>query len=329
MLLLEQPVEAKAVKEVTRKAGWQHEWRGLKLAAPLLLMVSGLCVEMGIFRLWLDDRLFCAAGVLRLLLMAVFPLVAVLLAVVVPLLFASLPFVGNWVPKRNLCLDDKGVKLSQTKQDRVFWKYVRRWFLAPIPGCEGLVTLTLECGNTRQPSRRYWSIVLGARDQKYAFLAELEHLRQVGWTTAPVIELLRPMPQRPVCSVGLWAMAVAFYLFIHGFPLLAVGALPHDSKGSDSRLTPAEQNKMERLMRPVMRRLHIANENQLRMLFWLPGGLLSAGAIGIWVWGNRRQSQKTVEINQVYDSALEVIMRPGSVSTCAAAPDEPSREPGG
>jgi hypothetical protein len=243
--------------------------------------------------------------------MAAIPLVAVLAAFVVPLLLVHMPFLRTRRPKRTLCLDDKGIKLSQTRHDRVRWKHVRRWFLAPVPGREELVALTVECDGASKPGRSYWSIVLDARDQKQAFLSELEYLRQAGRTVAPAVELPQPMPERSFPSAGLWATALAFYLFVHGLPLLAVGVLPHDHKNSGSDSSPARQTQIQRIMRLVVRRLHISNEKQLRMLFWLPGGLLTTAGIGLTVWETRRSNREVRAIYQGYDSELEAIRRSG------------------
>ncbi len=318
MLLLEQPPEANSTNETARETGRQL-WNGFKVAAPLLLVLSVMSVEMGAFRLWLDGRLVSPAGVLRLLLLAVAPFVILLIGVAVPLLFEYLSSTRTRLSQRTICLEDKGIKLSQARNDRVGWNLVRRWFLAPARGREGLVTLTLESGSATKPARRYWPIVLEARDQKHAFLSELDHQRQMGRTTARVVELLQPMPKRPVAGKGLWPLAIAFFLFVHGLPLLAVGVLPHEANDHPSVSSPAEQAKLERLMRPWVRELHITNERQLRMLFWLPGALLVAAAVGVFVWGDKRQRRQLIEINRVYDLELEKIIL-GSKSPMPASP---------
>ena len=136
----------------------------------------------------------------------------------------------------------------------------------------------------------------------------LEHLRQMGQAQAPVVELFHPMPARKPVLTGLWAILIAYYIFVHSIPLLAVGVMPHDAKDSPSHLTPAGLAKMERLMRPVIRRLHISNTKELRMLFWVPGVILTCVGIGFLVWGSKRQGDQTRENNRLYDLELERIM---------------------
>jgi len=307
MLLLEQPAEVKASEEDARQNGWHAKWREFKLVAPLLLVSSFMFAEMVAYRLWLDDRLSSPKGLLHLLLTAAFIFLVLPILFAVSLCLSRLPWRWTKPAKRTIRLEEKGIRLSQTRNDRVWWKQVRRWFLAPIPDRGDLLTLTLECGSATKPSRRYWSIILEARDQRQAFLSELEHLRKLGRTEAPVVELLRPMPQRPVSYAGLWALSLAFLLLVHGFPLLLVGVLPHDTKEPPRPLSPPQQAKMEQLMRPLIRGLHISNERQLRLLFSLSGGLLTATAIGICVWSDRRLKRQLREINRLYDLELDKI----------------------
>jgi hypothetical protein len=152
-------------------------------------------------------------------------------------------------------------------------------------------------------------MILDSRDQQHAFLSELDSMRQLGSTTGPVVELIRPMPDRPVSGAGLWSFALALLLFVHGLPLLVVGILPHDGNRSPERLSPSEQTKLEHVMLPMIRGLHISNIKQLRILLGLSGGSMTAAAVGASMWGARRLSRETKEINRAFDSELERITR--------------------
>jgi hypothetical protein len=313
MLTLKETVEAKTASDAADKIGWQVEWKAFKLAAPLLVMISVMLLEILACGLWMDDRLSWAEGLRLLLLAAAFPFLPLLIGVGFRSVFSRWP--GLVRDQKTVCLDEKGIKLTRPRHVRVWWKHVRRWFLAPIPGREGFVTLTLECGSATKPGRRYWQMVLEAPDQQQRLLSELEQLRQLGRTSAPVVDLVQPMPERSGPSMGLWPLAVAYYLFIHGSPLLAVGILPPDSKDSRSHLSPTQRAKLEQVLGPAMRRLNISSPQQVQMLFWLPGGLLTAAAIGVFVWGYKRQNYEMKEINRTYDLELEKIMRRGPAAS--------------
>lgn len=119
-----------------------------------------------------------------------------------------------------------------------------------------------------------------------------------------MVELLRPMPERRRNLSGLWSTGLAFYLFARGFPLLMVGLMPHNSKDNPTHPTANEQRNLERALRGVVRKFHITNSKELRMLFWLPGGALTGAAIGVFSWGIRQQKRQADENNRVFD--LEV-----------------------
>src|SRR5512133_2808764 len=96
MLELEQPAEARAVDPGTAEEVMRKERKGLKLVFPLLLMTSVLCLEMAVYRLWLDDRLFSAGGVLSLLLFTAFPFLGMIAFVAAPLWIGGL--LNRWLP---------------------------------------------------------------------------------------------------------------------------------------------------------------------------------------------------------------------------------------
>ena len=319
MLLLEQSELSSEPNRPTADIGrtWWRDLRAeltrsaapMRVIFPILLASSVLALEMVAIRQWLDDQAFSAGMLLRLLLAFLAPF---LVAFMVPFLIivlmlillgiqAILPMGQGKPAKRTLRLEEKSVRLSQTKYDRVSWNDVRRWFLAPVPDLEGLACLTLERGRGTRPHRAYWSILLDRREKVPAFLSEVEILRQRGVTKALVVELVRPMPERKLNAKGLWAIALAFLLFVHGFPLLMVGLMPHDSKDKTSHPTPNEQRNLERAMRVVVREFHVTNLKELRMLFGLSGGALTGAAIGVYAWGVRQQNRQAVENNRLFD----------------------------
>jgi hypothetical protein len=209
---------------------------------------------------------------------------------------------GSGKQKRTLTLDDQGLKLSHFKYNPVQWEKVRHWLLAPAPAESGLVALTVELGLRGRSGRGYWSIFLDAREQRHAVLSELEYLRQSGRTQAPVIELSQPMPERKVIRKGGWAMGLGFYLLVHGVSLLGIGLSPwHSGPGRN----PEGTNRVESGMRPVIRRLHISNQEQLRMVFWVPGAILTSAGLGLGISGARRLKRATTENNRRYDLELE------------------------
>ena len=137
-------------------------------------------------------------------------------------------------------------------------------------------------------------------------LSELDFLGQTGRSEAPIITLSRPLPARKGVPGSLWAMAVAWYLLVHGFPLLLNGLMPQGSRDpaeyrSHSNLSPAAEAKLNRVVRDVIQRLHISNQRQLRMLFLVPGALFTVSGIVVFVWANKRQNRQAREIDRLYD----------------------------
>jgi len=315
MLLLEEPTEAlRSIPAETNKKDAPHSvWRdcvtGFRPVVPLLTICSILTVEQVFIRLWLDGQPFSGGFGWRLAIAAAWPFLVVPLAVGVPAL-VSLVIPGQKKKScKSLCFDEKWIKTNRAGTlRRVPWKSVRRWFLAPAaPGNEEVVTLTVETGRPNKPERHYWSMGLDAREQKQSLLSELEYMRQREHNAAPIIELSRPMPRRPVSFKGLWTHAFAFYLLIHGMPLLGVGLLMNDRHKEPSSISPAGQARMERVMRPLVRGLHISTWKQLRMLFWIPGGLMVSGSIGLAAWSCTRRNREQIEMDRAYDLELAKI----------------------
>ncbi len=307
MLILEQPTITSPSGGATATESWRAIWKRWKAVVPSLLMSSVLLLEMVAYRLWLTERFYTAAGLLLVVLAAALPFLVVLAVVALTILFALLPFPFLKPSRRTLRLDEKGLRLSQTKYDRVLWKNVRRWLVAPFPGQEGLIILTLEAGG--QSGGRFWSIVLEGREQKHAFLSEVAQLRQLGKTDAPIVELSQPLPERRPVLRGLWPLVLGCYLFIHGLPLLAVGAMPFDAKETHSSpdLSPAEQAKLEGVLRKVFQELHISNWKQFRMLFLVPGAILTATGLALAVLGKRHQRREAAEVNRLHDLEVDKI----------------------
>jgi hypothetical protein len=315
MLTLEQATNVKLIAPPAEKQGWIYWWCLFRNFLPLLVMSSALMLEAVLFRLWLNGNIFSLQGVLRLLLAFALPFICLLFPLVAPILIALIsalvPRSLSKPPPRILRLDEKGVKLSHTKYSRVPWKRVRRWFLGPFPGAEGYQALTLESSNGKV-GRRYWSMLLDERDQKHALLSELEHLRQRGRLNVPVIELAQPLPKRRVPVCGLWAVALALYLIVHGLPLFLTGLFPPDSRhsgASDNDLSPAEQAHLHDAMGRLFRHLPISNEKELRLAFCLFGGTLLSAAAAFWFWGTHRQNLQLAQSIRLYDLEIAQLTR--------------------
>jgi len=295
MLTLEQ-AELASVQPASSGQRQRTDWRGLgRSARPLLAVlaaVSALSLELGALTLWLRGELASWGGAWRLLLMAAMPFLAIVLSLAVHVLAALIGYRPGKTVKRTLRLDDLGLKLSHTRYDRVAWADVRRWFLAPVEGAKGMVLLTLERGWRRGGGRAYWSIVLDGHDQRQSLLSEFDYLRQTGRTNAPVLELSGPIPTPAIGLKGLWAIMLALMLFVPGMGLWMAGLGSADAKAPAAPSTPAESQQAERVARWVVSHLLIKNERQWRRLLWGTGSTLTASAVGLVIWGTRRQNRE-------------------------------------
>jgi hypothetical protein len=310
MLVLEQSAEPRPETKSAEKLGWRLCWQGVKPVYPIVVAGLALLLELASFHLWLEDKLFSLEGLLRLLLAIVLPFLAVPVAIGVGVLFALL--LGALLPKgerakRRLCLEEKRIRLSPSSISALRWKHVRRCLIEPVPGQAGFVTLTIEIG--RNASTRFWSIVLDGRDQKHAFLSEMECLRQFGRVEVPIVELSQPRPKRAAVTQGIWMLAIGLWLFFHGFPVLMGGVFfstPREAHPT-SEFTPAEEAKLSRAMISVVRQLHIRNAGQFRILLLISGGTLTGAAILLLTRATQLQNRRRREVDRLYEEELQGI----------------------
>jgi hypothetical protein len=275
----EQTAELNRHVDATIPLTWAVRWQSLRLALPLLACCSILFVEQIGFRLWLSDRsLISELPLLFICALTPIGLMMVVLEVQIR--------VAHWT-KRTIKLEPKRISISPAKCDRIAWNQINVWRLEPIAHAPGLSKLTVEYFLGRKSKlRRAWSMVLRQPDQEHAFLSDLEYFRQIGPNTAQVIPFGAPeVPRVSGRRVrGMVAVALGFWCFIHGLPLLGVGLLPArshaDEPGSASSLTARESAKLQRT---VVR--HFSSAQQFRVFVLIVGGGMTALGAGLYFWG--------------------------------------------
>jgi hypothetical protein len=191
--------------------------------------------------------------------------------------------------KRTLKFDPKCVSISPAKYNRISWKQIASWRLAPLPNASGLSVLRMEYSlSKRSKVHQEWSMVLD-REQEPALLSELNHLRQLGSNRAELIHLKEPFaakhpPRKLRCFV---ASAFAFWLLVHGLPLLGVGLESfsknhHRDLDSAERFSPKESAKLQQTLA-----LHFRSFAQFRAFLLISGGAMTGMAAGLYVWSFR------------------------------------------
>jgi hypothetical protein len=135
--------------------------------------------------------------------------------------------------------------------------------------------------------RREWSIILERPDQEHAFVSELDHLRQMQRNAAPLVRQAQgsttPRANRTFPSIV--ALALGFYLLLHGLPLFVAGLTPPtrqpDHSSSTSRFSVKERSKLKRT---VAR--HFSSPQQFRMFLLVVGGGLTGLGAGLLFLGS-------------------------------------------
>jgi len=275
----EQPAELNKYIDTTIPLTWTVRWRAVKPVLPILVCCSVLFVERVAFQLWLNDRSLVSELPL-LLVCSLFPVTLVLLAFEAQVRLTHRS-------KRKITLQPKRILISPAKYTRIAYKQVSRWRLEPLAGAPELTKLTLEYSFGRKSKlQREWSMVLRKTDQEHQFLSELELLRQMNSSAAPVVRLPEPFvllkPQRRLRSMV--AVAVGLYLLLHGFPLLLASVIPptghSDPSPSESRFSAKETAK---LRRTVSR--SFSSPQQFRIFVLVTGSTLTTLGGVLYFWG--------------------------------------------
>lgn len=279
---IEQSAELNKHVDATIPLNWARRWQGLKPTLPLLIACSVLLVEQLAFRIWLDDRSLFSA--LPLLLACAFtPIALVMGAVEVQVRFRHRA-------KRWIKLEPKRVSICPAKYNRIAWSHIGAWRFEPLGnGISGLTKMTLEYRLDRKGKiRREWSMVLSQPDQEHTLSAELEHFREVGLNAAEMSRLTEPRPTepRPRRPHAMMALALGFWCFVHGLPLLGAGLLPpethREEPSSRSHFTHGE---IAKLQRTITR--HFPDPRQFRGFLLVTGGGMTAVGASLYAWGLR------------------------------------------
>ncbi len=259
---------------------WRKRCELIKPGLPLLIVSGVVVAEIVALRIWLNGQDLLAN--LSLLLLALFGPTAGLLAA------SELALrINHWM-KRQLRFGTKGIQITHAKYGNIRWNWIKRWLLEPVPEHPQLAKLTVRYAIDRKgKSQRHWSIVLAHPDQTRALKSELDHLRERGIMSAPVIELTEPATsqQKPFRFRlrGIVQLALALYFFIHGIPILATGiSQPEGSQqqSSDSTLTEAQRQKQGRSMTR-----YFSSEKELRRFFLSKGATMTALGVLFYIWG--------------------------------------------
>jgi hypothetical protein len=279
---VEQPAKLNQYADPTLPLTWTIRWHSLRPSLPLLICSGLLLVEMLAFRLWLNDR-----GLLSEL-----PLVLTCALMPAALVLAAFEIqVRIWHrTKRTLRLDGNHVSISPTKYPRVSWKQITAWRFHPVEQDPELTLLTMEYSARKKVKwRREWSMILRKPDQVQAVVSELDQFRETGSNTAPVFHFSEPDPPKSSHRRirGTVALAISWWLLIHGIPLLGVGLLPPpkrtDPAADNSRFTAKELAKIQST---AVR--FFSSPTQLRTFALVTGAGITALGGGVYLWGLSR-----------------------------------------
>jgi hypothetical protein len=270
----EQSPELNKYVDPTIPLTWAVRWNALNVGLPVLLISSLLMAEMLAYRLWLDDRSLLS-NLHVFLGVAAVPVAFLLVVLEVTMRLSHRS-------KRTLKLGPKRIAISPAKYNQIRWQNIKTWQIEPLAGAGDLSKLTLEYSLSKRATiPRRWSMVLERREQERAFLSALETFRQSGANAAPLTQLTSPelrvtprLSMRPMV-----ALAIAFYLFAQGAPLLAVGLSHSGSRdagsSSNSELTPRERAKLQHFIS----RHFTSKEQLIQVLLTVGGGMTSFAAV--------------------------------------------------
>ncbi|MCX7722464.1 MAG: hypothetical protein N2379_05320 [Verrucomicrobiae bacterium] len=257
---------------------WRKKLEVIKPLLPSIVVSGVIMAELVAFRLWAENKNILTNLPLVLLALLVPP--AVCIAAI------ELNFhVNNWT-KRRLRLGTKGIRITHAKHGNIRWEQVKRWLFAPVPDQPEHEMVTVEYTLDRSGRRiRSWRIVLAHPDQAQVLKTELNHLRERGITTAPVIELSEPIapPERKLRVRGMVQAALALFFFAHAVPLLTTGLSSPDRHANQPlRAMPSEAAQEDR-GRAVLRRF--ASQKEFRRACVIGGSVLAALSAAFYAWG--------------------------------------------
>jgi len=283
-VVYEQPAKFNRYVDESIPLTWGYRWRTLKLVIPAIAFLYLTTAELLAFRLWQDDGL--SPGELPFVLLAPFSIVPLLLLLVEGAIRT------NHRSKRVLKLKDRWVSLSPSRVSRIRWKHIRACRFEPIQNQPGLTKFTVLFGPAKQGGwRRRWSMVLASPEQKDDLLAQVESRRDSKDHNYEVRVLTRPQPApQPDCARGSMTVGMAVYLlgiflFVHGAPALAYGALgvkdpPRAGQPLDNPTSQPKERFPTWLITPS------SNAAELRRFFLVVGGTLTACSVASLVGGS-------------------------------------------
>ena len=189
--------------------------------------------------------------------------------------------------KRSVVLDKRGLCLRPAKNSRRSWETVRACHLESVPTLPKATKLTFEFGvkGGKVSRGRTWSMIL-SHDQVRQMVAELENQRAQHQLDFTINEHPQPRPKAPVSrslNKMLWFMMIAFWFFIHGFPMMSAGAFAGQERSSSSSQSKIEfsPKREEQIEKFLFRYFH--SMDQLRRGFLIGGGALCALAVVFYV----------------------------------------------
>lgn len=275
---IEQPAELNRYVDSSIPLTWAIRWEALKVVLPLLMCCSVILIEGVIFRLWLNDQSLISE-LPRLCIGGLAPIAVVMVALEVQVRVSHRA-------KRTIKLEPKRVSVSPAKYNRVAWNQIVSWRLQPLAQAPGLSKLTMGYSlGKKSLLERQWSMVLRQPDQEQVLLSELDYYRQVGSNVAPLIRLPEPcLPKTSRRRVrGMVAVALSFWCFVHGLPMLGVGSFPPDGHRAESqsasKFTPKETAKLQRSASRYFSSFH-----QFRTFLLVAGGGTTALGVGLYLW---------------------------------------------
>ncbi len=290
-MVIEQPAVLNKHVDPSIPLNWDVRWRALKPVSPLLLISTVLLAENVAFKLWLRDENLGAH----------WPLLLAALLVPIVMIVILFEVQTRWThrSRRTLKLAPKYVGIAPAKHARVIWDRIRRWRFEPLPGETELCKLTVEYTlDPKGKMPREWAMVLRRADQEQTLLSELEHYRQLGSQQATVVHLAEPSARDStrLNFRAMTAVALGFYLLVHGVPFLGVGISgpnrAHDAASQESSIDAPGKVKLGRFVAS-----HFSSIAEYRAFLLATGGGLTVIGLGCYFWGLRSMKAGTTPAN--------------------------------
>ena len=293
MLKIEQPARLNKYVDQTIPITWETRWSAMKLSLPLMLFCSFLFIEMAALRWFLGKPVrFDVAAIAAF----TFPLL--------PLIAAEIQLRVAHQTKRVLKIDDTGVSTS-IRGSSVKWRWptVQAFEICPIAEEPTLRKVVIYSSRNSPKGSFQLQRALVLPDAKA--LEDLRNLLQHKSDFEGALYELRDgkaipeIKRRPRLAAVVY-LALSFFLFIHGFPLIMVGLGVKHQRDPIGEVQPQGPHPLDKALAkaaPWAKR-HFKDANELtramRTVALALGITCTTAAVLIWRTGTKLPPQESV-----------------------------------